>query len=74
MEKGFVKMQNFSRSKSKLRYAYLLTPAGVAAKSRLTAEFLSRKVVEYELLKVEINILKRELDFDGRVAGAPQNL
>ena len=62
VEKGFVKMQNFSRSKSKLRYAYLLTPAGVAAKSKLTAEFLSRKVAEYELLQAEIEALKVEMN------------
>ncbi len=62
VEKGFVKMQNFSRSKSKLRYAYLLTPAGVSAKSKMTAEFLSRKIVEYELLQAEIEALKVEMN------------
>ena len=72
MEKGLVKMQNFSQSKSKLRYAYLLTPAGVAAKSKLTAEFLSRKVAEYESLQAEINVLKHELDIDPFSAGGPQ--
>ncbi len=61
MEKGLVKMQNFSQSKSKLRYAYLLTPAGVAAKSTLTAEFLRRKVAEYEALQIEIEQLKSEI-------------
>ncbi len=65
MEKGLVKMQNFSQSKSKLRDAYLLTPAGVAAKSKLTVEFLSRKVAEYESLQAEINVLKHELDIEG---------
>jgi len=70
--KGFVKMQNFSQSKSKLRYAYLLTPAGVAAKSKLTAEFLSRKVAEYESLQAEINVLKQELDFDPCGSRGPQ--
>ncbi len=39
VEKGLVKMQNFSQSKNKLRYTYLLTPAGLAEKSKLTAEF-----------------------------------
>ncbi len=62
VEKGLVKMQNFSRSKSKLRYSYLLTPAGVAAKSKLTAEFLSRKVAEYESLQTEIEALKAEMN------------
>ncbi len=61
VEKGLVKMQNFSQSKNKLRYAYLLTPAGVAEKSKLTAEFLRRKVAEYEVLQREIDELKSEI-------------
>lgn len=64
VEKGLVKMQNFSQSKSKLRYVYLLTPAGVAEKSKLTAEFLRRKVAEYEALQAEIDALKSELEFE----------
>lgn len=62
VEKGLVKMQNFSQSKNKLRYAYLLTPAGVAEKSKLTAEFLKRKVAEYETLQAEIQTLKAEVN------------
>ena len=65
VEKGWIKMQNFRQSKNKLRYAYLLTPAGVAEKSKLTAEFLRRKVAEYETLQAEIEALKSELEFDG---------
>ncbi len=63
VEKGLVKMQNFSQSKNKLRYAYLLTPAGVAEKSKLTAEFLRRKVAEYEALRAEIEALTSEVAF-----------
>jgi len=62
VEKGLVKMQNFSQSKNKLRYAYMLTPAGVAEKSKLTAEFLRRKAVEYETLRAEIDALQSELE------------
>ena len=62
VEKGLVKMQNFSQSTNKLRYAYLLTPAGVAEKSKLTAEFLRRKVAEYETLQAEIEKLKAEMN------------
>jgi len=62
VEKGLVKMQNFSQSKNKLRYVYLLTPAGVAEKSKLTAEFLKRKVAEYETLQAEIQTLKAEMN------------
>lgn len=61
VEKGLVKMQNFSQSKNKLCYAYLLTPAGGVEKSKLTAEFLKRKVAEYETLQAEVEALRSEL-------------
>ena len=69
VEKGLVKMQNFSQSTNKLRYAYLLTPAGMAEKSKLTAEFLRRKVAEYEMLQAEIEALKAEMNSS---KGGPQ--
>ena len=62
VEKGLVKMQNFSQSKSKLRYTYFLTPAGVAEKAKLTEDFLRRKVAEYEILQAEIQSLKAEIN------------
>lgn len=61
MVKGWVKMQNFSRSQHKLGYVYLLTPTGLAQKSRLTAEFLKRRMGEYDALREEIEQLKTEL-------------
>lgn len=61
MEKGWVKMHNFSQSKHKLGYVYLLTPSGITEKSRLTASFLKRKMAEYDALKEEIDRLKSEL-------------
>ena len=69
VEKCLIKMQNFSQSKNKLRYVYLLTPTGVAEKSKLTAEFLRRKVAEYEALQAEILALKAEMN---SVKGGPQ--
>lgn len=62
IDKGLVKMQNFSNSKNKFKYVYLLTPMGIAEKMALTTRFLSRKMEEYEALKSEINILKKELN------------
>ena len=62
MEKGWVKMGNFSRNPSKLSYAYLLTPRGVKAKAGLTARFLQRKLTEYEALRAEIESLQREIE------------
>ena len=62
MDKGFVKMQNFSCSKNKFKYVYLLTPMGIAEKLTLTSNFLSRKMQEYEALKLEIEALKSEVE------------
>lgn len=61
LDKGLIKISNFRRSDNKLAYAYLLTPAGLAAKAALTVHFLRRKVQEYEALKTEISELEREV-------------
>ena len=58
--KGLIKMRNFGSSRNKLSYAYLLTPSGVTAKARLTAEYLRIKLTEYESLKREIQQLRYE--------------
>ena len=44
VEKGWIKMGNFSKNPDKLSYAYLLTPTGVAEKAVLTRRFLQRKM------------------------------
>lgn len=70
VEKGWIKMQNFGQSKNKLRYVYLLTPIGVAEKSRMTAEFLKRKMAEYAVLQQEIERLKADMINVSQVTGA----
>jgi EPS-associated MarR family transcriptional regulator len=62
IDKGWVKIQNFSNSKNKLGYAYLLTPTGIVQKASLTNSFLQRKMQEYEVLKQEIKLLKQEVN------------
>ena len=59
-EKGLIKLTNFTHNPNKMGYAYLLTPSGIEEKSRLTFSFLKRKIVEYEILKKEINALQLE--------------
>jgi len=70
-EKGLVKMRNFQNSENKLRYAYILTPAGLAAKSELTSGFLRRKMAEYEALKAEIESLQNEIEWGADMAPRP---
>ncbi|MFL9839875.1 MarR family EPS-associated transcriptional regulator [Sphingomonas sp. ST-64] len=61
VEKGYVKVENFRKSESKGNYIYVLTPSGIAARAALTAQFLRRKIAEYEVLKAEIDTLRREV-------------
>ena len=61
INKGLVKIHNFSQNKNKFGYAYLLTPSGVHEKSVLTGTFLKHKMQEYEVLKAEIEALNLEI-------------
>ena len=60
IDKGWVKVQNFSESKNKFGYVYLLTPSGIAEKAALTGRFLQRKLLEYEAMRVKIESLRGE--------------
>jgi EPS-associated MarR family transcriptional regulator len=60
VEKGWVKVGNFSRSPNKKAYVYLLTLRGIEEKAAVTKEFLERKQKEYEDLKTEIEELQNE--------------
>ena len=53
--KGLVKISNFKKNPSKVNYIYILTPKGITEKSKLTINFMKRKMKEYEELKKEIN-------------------
>jgi EPS-associated MarR family transcriptional regulator len=58
---GHIKAGNFSKNPNKSIYLYLLTPQGITEKTKLTADFLKRKMVEYHALKKEIDSLKSSL-------------
>jgi EPS-associated MarR family transcriptional regulator len=73
VEKGWIKMGNFSNNPDKLSYAYLLTPTGVAEKAVLTRRFLQRKMAEYEKLRGEIDALLRETDQSSPAEQAKSN-
>lgn len=62
LDRGLVKVRNFKRSDRKMAYAYVLTPAGLRQKLRLTRAFLSRKEAEYQVLRNTIAMLRNELD------------
>ena len=53
--KGLIKMQNFKKNPKKINYIYVLTPKGIAEKTKLTINFMKRKMNEYDELKKELN-------------------
>ena len=53
-EKGFIKMKNFKKNPNKINYIYVLTPRGITEKAKLTINFMTRKMHEYDELKKEI--------------------
>ena len=53
--KGLIKMQNFKKNPKKINYMYVLTPKGIAEKTKLTINFMKRKMNEYDELKKELD-------------------
>jgi EPS-associated MarR family transcriptional regulator len=61
VDRGWVKMVNFSRSDNKTAYFYRLTPTGIREKARAARRFLNSKVAEHERITAEIETLRAEL-------------
>ncbi|CAM8361910.1 MarR family EPS-associated transcriptional regulator [Candidatus Methylopumilus planktonicus] len=55
---GHIKINNFQKNPNKSIYLYLLTPKGISKKTLLAAEFLNRKMAEYEALRIEIENIR----------------
>ncbi len=53
--KGLVKIENFRKNPKKFNYFYVLTPAGITQKTKLTINFMKRKMKEYDELKRELD-------------------
>lgn len=62
IRKGWIKASRFKNSHSKAAYMYLLTPRGIEEKASLTVEFLQIKMREYEVLRAEIEQMRRDVE------------
>ncbi len=60
IEKGWIKMGNFSKNTDKLSCAHLLTPTVAAEKATLTKRLLQRKMTDYKKLHEKIWLLRHE--------------
>ena len=54
--KGLVKIKNFQKKTNKIKYVqnYILTPEGLLERTRLTINFMKRKMTEYDEQKKEL--------------------
>ncbi len=53
--KGLVKLQNFKNQKNKINYLqYVITPKGISERTKLTVNFMKKKMQEYDELKQEL--------------------
>jgi len=55
-DKGLVKIKNFKKNPRKINYVYVLTPKGLAEKTKLTINFMKRQMNEYDELKKELKV------------------
>ncbi len=62
VEKGLIKLGNFGKNPNKRQYVYILTPAGLEEKTRITLAFLKRKETEFESIRREIETLRGDLE------------
>ena len=53
-EKGLIKLKISKKIPKKINYIYILTPKGISEKTKLTINFMKRKMKEYDELKKEI--------------------
>ena len=53
-QKGLVKIGNFQKNPKKINYFYYLTPKGISEKTKLTVNFMKRKMKEYDELEKEL--------------------
>lgn len=58
-KKGLVKLKNFNQHEDKITYlGYVLTPKGIAERTKLTINFMKKKIKEYNQLKSELKKIK----------------
>ena len=54
-KKGLIKLENFQKNLNKIKYfKYVITPKGISERTKLTINFMKKKMAEYDELKKEL--------------------
>ena len=54
-KKGLIKIENFQKQSNKITYLqYVITPKGITERTKLTINFMKRKMKEYDELRQEL--------------------
>ena len=62
-KKGLVKLQNFQKKTNKISYLqYVTTPKGISERTKLTVNFMKKKMKEYDELKRELKKINKNVD------------
>ena len=60
-KKGLLKIENFQKQSKKIKYLqYVITPKGIAERTKLTINFMRRKMHEYDELKQELEEINKK--------------
>jgi EPS-associated MarR family transcriptional regulator len=62
MEKGFIKAKKLKNNPDKIRWQYLLTPAGIKNKIKISRDYLYERLEEFSRIQQEIAELKQEIN------------
>ena len=61
VDKGIIKAKKLRDDPGAIRWNYILTPKGIKEKVRITADYLNRRLVEFDTIRKEIEELKKEV-------------
>lgn len=61
VQKGVIKAKRIRNNPEKIRWNYILTPKGVEEKIQITKSYLNHRLNEFDKLKEEIALLRKEI-------------
>ena len=64
-KKGFVKLENFKKKTNKISHLkYIITPKGLSERTKLTINFMKKKMKEYDELSKELKTISGKNNVD----------